>query len=134
MFTTMMMPKCTGSMPSLMAIGNRIGARISTIDDGSMKLPAISIRMLAMIRKPIIPTPVPIMKSAISCGMFSCVSRKENKTALVMMYSSIALMLAEFSSTLGTSFMPRSLYTNTATKNAYTALIAAASVGVKMPV
>jgi hypothetical protein len=32
MFTTMMMPKCTGSMPSFMAMGNRMGARISTMD------------------------------------------------------------------------------------------------------
>jgi hypothetical protein len=62
--------------------------------------------MLAISRKPITPTPVPIIQSAIACGMFSCVMRKENSTALVMMYSSIALMLAEDSSTLGTSLSP----------------------------
>ena len=63
----------------------RIGARISTIDDGSMKLPAASRSTLAMSRKPIRPTPVPSMPSAIACGMFSCVIRNENSIALVMM-------------------------------------------------
>ena len=42
MLTTIMMPKWTGSMPSFIATGNRIGAMISTIDDGSITLPASS--------------------------------------------------------------------------------------------
>ena len=42
MLTTMMMPRWIGSMPSCIAIGNRIGARIKMIAEGSMKLPAIS--------------------------------------------------------------------------------------------
>lgn len=50
-----------------------------------------------------------------------------------MMNSSIALMFAESSSTRGICFRVRSLYTNTAMKKAYTALIAAASVGVNRP-
>ena len=36
MFTVMMMPKWIGSMPSWVAIGKKIGARISRIDDGSV--------------------------------------------------------------------------------------------------
>src|SRR3546814_14057775 len=50
MFTTMMMPRWIGSMPSFMAMGNRIGARIRMIAEGSMKLPATSRRMLTTIR------------------------------------------------------------------------------------
>ena len=50
-----------------------------------------------------------------------------------MMYSSIALMLADSRSTRGTSRSFRSPYTNTATTKAYTALTAAASVGVNIP-
>ena len=38
-------------MPSCIAIGNKIGAMISKIAEGSMKLPAISSRMLTTIRK-----------------------------------------------------------------------------------
>ena len=37
----------------------------------------------------------------IACGIFSCAIRNENSTALVMMYSSIALRLADFFSTSG---------------------------------
>ena len=45
MLTTIMIPKWTGSTPSFMAMGNRIGAMIRVIDDGSMTLPASSSRM-----------------------------------------------------------------------------------------
>ena len=45
--------------------------------------------------------PLLSIQSARACGMFSLVMMKLNSTALVMMYSSMALMLAEFSSTLG---------------------------------
>ena len=37
----MMMPRCTGSMPSRLAIGNRIGAMIRMMPVGSMNMPAI---------------------------------------------------------------------------------------------
>ena len=40
-------------MPSLTATGNRIGAMISTIEDGSITLPATSSRMLTNSRNPI---------------------------------------------------------------------------------
>ena len=46
----------------------------------------------------------------------------------------MADIAAELSKTLGTWFKFKSLYTNTAMIKAYTAAIAAASVGVKMPV
>ncbi|KFB70310.1 MAG: hypothetical protein AW09_004614 [Candidatus Accumulibacter phosphatis] len=57
MFTTIRMPKCTGSIPSFIATGKRIGAKISTIDEGSMKLPASRRMMLTASRKAIIPRP-----------------------------------------------------------------------------
>ena len=48
------------------------------------------------------PRPLSSIHAAISCGICSDVIRKVNITALVMMYSSIALMFAESSSTFGT--------------------------------
>src|SRR3954468_8971963 len=85
MLTTIMMPKCTGSMPSFIATGTRIGAMISTIDEGSITLPAISNSTFTIIRNAIGPSPLSSSHAAICCGMFSEVIRKENSTALVMM-------------------------------------------------
>ena len=50
MLTVMMMPRCTGWMPSAVAIGNMIGAKISTTDVASMKLPATSSSRFSTIR------------------------------------------------------------------------------------
>ena len=108
MFTDIMMPKWIGSMPSFIATGNRIGAMISMIDDGSMKLPASSSRMFTTSRNI---TPQALVDDPVGHRLRNLlvVSRNENSTALVMMYSSIALMLAESSSTFGTSLSVRSL-------------------------
>ena len=83
-FTVMMMPTCTGSMPRAMATGNRLGARFRMMDDGSMKLPATSNRMLTMIRKPTDPNPMLPIQSAMPCGICSDVRTKLNKMALAM--------------------------------------------------
>jgi hypothetical protein len=40
MFTAINMPKCPGSMPSFVMMGKKIGAMISRIDEGSIRLPA----------------------------------------------------------------------------------------------
>ncbi len=85
MFTVIITPKWIGSMPSLVAIGNRIGAVIRMIDEGSMKLPITSSRMFTAIKKPITPTPECVNHSAMPCGICSLVRIKENNTALVMM-------------------------------------------------
>ncbi|MNV94476.1 hypothetical protein D3C71_1892770 [compost metagenome] len=98
-----------------------------------MKLPASSSSRFTTSRNIHGDRPCSLIQPARFCGILSLVSRKENSTALVMMYSSIADMLAESISTLGTCFQPMSLYTNSATAKAYTADIAAASVAVKMP-
>ncbi len=55
------------------------------IDDGSMKLPAISSSTLTSSRKPITPKFEARIQSAIACGIFSLAKTKENSTALVMM-------------------------------------------------
>jgi TRAP-type uncharacterized transport system fused permease subunit len=73
-FTVMMMPRCTGSMPSLVAIGNRIGARIRMMPVGSMKQPAISSRTLTTIRNTHGCMPQPMIASAMTCGIRSVVS------------------------------------------------------------
>ena len=57
MLTVIRMPKWIGSMPSLIATGNRIGAMIRMIDDGSITLPAISSSTLTTSRNAIQPRP-----------------------------------------------------------------------------
>ena len=42
----MIIPKCTGSTPSLIIIGSRIGVQMSSIGARSMKVPSASRRML----------------------------------------------------------------------------------------
>ena len=64
--------------------GNRMGARFRMMDDGSMKLPATSNRMLTMIRKPTDPNPMLPIQSAMPCGICSNVRMKLNKMALAM--------------------------------------------------
>ena len=70
---------------SFMATGNRMGAKISTMLEGSMKLPASNKITFTASRKVIMPRPLPSIQSASVCGMFSLVIMKENSTALVMM-------------------------------------------------
>ena len=109
MLASIRIPRCTESMPSFIAAGCRIGAKIRMIDDGSITLPASSRITLTNSRNAITPSSLPRIQSAIACGMFSCDIRNENSTALVMMYSSIALRLADARSTRGTSLSDRSL-------------------------
>ena len=80
-----MMPKWTGWMPSLTAIGYRIGAMISTIEDGSITLPASSSSTLTTSRKVIQLMPLSVIQLDIACGICSLVIRNENSTALVTM-------------------------------------------------
>ena len=69
----------------MVASGNRIGAMINRIDEGSMTLPAASRMMFTTSRNVHRPRFLSIIQAAISCGICSCVIRKENNTALVMM-------------------------------------------------
>src|SRR5688572_31132975 len=50
MLTVMIIPKWIGSMPSAVAIGNMIGAKISTTDVASMNMPATSSSRFSMIK------------------------------------------------------------------------------------
>src|SRR5436305_813972 len=77
MLTSIRMPKCTGSMPSRIAVGNRIGAMIRMIEDGSMKLPAISSSRLTTSRKPHGPRLSASIQSA-NAVLFSFVLANEN--------------------------------------------------------
>src|SRR6266511_1073685 len=49
-FTTMMMPKCTGSMPSATTVGNSVGVAIRRIAVVSMKQPLTKSAMLMIAR------------------------------------------------------------------------------------
>jgi len=71
------------------------------MEDGSMTLPASSSSTLVTSRKATTPRLCPSIQSAMSWGICSWVIRKENRTALVMIYSSMADMLAESSRTFG---------------------------------
>ena len=133
MFTTMTMPRWIGSMPSFMAMGKKIGARISTIAEGSMKLPATSSTTLTISRKPIGVRPSCTTHSVICWGICSVVNTWAESMALAMMNISMMLSRPDSSSTLGQSRRRMSLYTNSATKAEYTAATAAASVGVNSP-
>ena len=58
---------------------------ISTIDDGSITLPASSSSTLTTSRKIDPVDACRVIQAAISCGICSFVIRNENSTALVMM-------------------------------------------------
>ncbi|MNP61447.1 hypothetical protein D3C76_1566340 [compost metagenome] len=105
----MMMPRWIGSMPSFMAMGNRIGARIRMIAEGSMNAPAISKTMFTTSRKVTGVSPASITQAVICCGSCSVVSTWANSMALAMMNISMMLSLADSSSTLGVSRNVRSL-------------------------
>jgi hypothetical protein len=76
MFTTIMMPKCTGSMPSFMATGNRMGARISTMDAGLHEVAGQQQQDVHRQQEADHAQPLPSIQSAIACGMFSLVMMK----------------------------------------------------------
>ncbi len=85
MLTTSMIPKCTGSTPSAIATGYRIGAMIRTMAEGSITIPIISRSTLTTRRKPTLPRPSETIHSDSACGICSEVRMKANITALVMM-------------------------------------------------
>ena len=91
---------------------------MSTIEVGSITLPATSSSRFTNSRNSTQVRPEVVIQFVIACGICSLVIRNENRMALVMMYSSIALMLAELSSTFGTAFSGIALYTCTDTKKA----------------
>src|SRR4051812_30147097 len=117
MLTSITMPKCTRSMPSRFAAGARIGAMIRMIEVGSMKLPASNSNTLTSRRKPTQPRSWAVIQSANAEGIFSLLRTNENNTALVTIYSNMALVFAARSNTRGTSLILSALYTNTDMKN-----------------
>ena len=109
MFTTMMMPRWIGSIPSSTAMGNRMGARIRITADGSMKAPAISSTMLTTSRNCQGCRPSSTTQAVICCGICSVVSTWANSMALAMMNISMMLSLPDSRITCGTCLMVRSL-------------------------
>ncbi|MNZ72889.1 hypothetical protein D3C78_912800 [compost metagenome] len=103
MFTTMMMPRWIGSMPSCTAIGNRIGARIRMIAEGSMKAPATSSTMFTTSRNIHGDRPMSITQAVMVCGICSVVSTWANSMALAMMNISMMLSLPDSRITFGHS-------------------------------
>ncbi|MDT4791568.1 hypothetical protein FQZ97_240180 [compost metagenome] len=105
----MMMPRWMGSMPSFIAMGNMIGARIRMIAEGSMKAPAISSTMFTTSRKVTGVRPASITQAVICCGSCSVVSTWAKSMALAMMNISMIDSLPDSSSTLGVSLSFMSL-------------------------
>ena len=75
---------------------------------GSMKLPAISSRMLTTIRNCHGAMPQDTICSVIACGMRSVVSTCANSSALATMNISITVTRAASTSTCGTFAIPMS--------------------------
>ena len=107
MLTTMMMPRCTGSTPSSMAIGNTTGATISRRPEGSMNCPPISSRMFTAIRKVNQSKPAPSIMSVIACGMRSAVRTWAKSSALTMMNISITVVRDASTMTLRVSSLKK---------------------------
>ncbi len=105
-------------MPSCMAIGKRIGARIRMIADGSIKAPATSSTMFTTSRNCHGCRPMSTTQAVMVCGICSVVSTWAKSMALAMMNISMMVSLPDSSSTFGHSRTVMSLYTNSATKPA----------------
>ena len=96
-------------MPSAVAIGNMIGAKISTTDVASMKLPATSSTRFSMIRNAHGGSP----RSVIHCShrlrhLLRRQHEREQSTRSAMMNISIAVTFAASAITRGTSRKPTS--------------------------
>src|SRR5690554_189253 len=100
MLTTITTPRWIGSMPSSTAIGNRMGAKIRIMAEGSIKAPAINNTMLTTNRKVQGDKPASITQDVICCGICSVVRTWANSMALAMMNISMMLSLADSRITL----------------------------------
>ncbi|MCY1247041.1 hypothetical protein D9M72_603320 [compost metagenome] len=96
-------------MPSFMAMGKRIGARIRMMADGSIKAPAINSTMFTTSRNMTGVRPASMTQAVICCGSCSVVRTWAKSMALAMINISMMLSLAESSRTLGVSRKVKSL-------------------------
>ncbi|MNL53185.1 hypothetical protein D3C87_1764150 [compost metagenome] len=92
-----------------MAIGNRIGARIRMMAEGSMNAPATNNTMFTTSRNVTGVRPAPMTQAVICWGICSVVSTWAKSMALAMMNISMMLSLADSSSTFGVSRSDMSL-------------------------
>ena len=65
----MIMPKCTGSMPSFAITGRKIGVQMSSIGARSMKVPSSSSRMFTSSRKTYLFSEMERKKAVILAGI-----------------------------------------------------------------
>ena len=81
---TMMIPKCTGSTPTLTTTGRRIGVRMTMAASASMKVPTISSRTLIINSTKILLSVTPRIASAMICGTCSMVMMLPKMVAMAI--------------------------------------------------
>jgi hypothetical protein len=91
MFTTTMMHRCSGSTPSSIAAGNRIGMNSRIIGTPSMKTPAAISTRLTSSRNSHCGISIATSQSESAAGTPSCVSMKENRIAMVVIQKIIPI-------------------------------------------
>lgn len=84
MFTTTMMHRCSGSTPSSIATGNRIGMNSGIIGTPSMKTPATISTALTSSRNSHCGICISTSQRESAPGTPSCVRKKENRIAMVV--------------------------------------------------
>src|SRR6266511_4159699 len=132
-FSTMIRPKCTGSMPSLAMIGMNTGTRIVIAAIVSMKQPTKSRKILASSRKTSGLSLIDSTQAAIASVICVVVSTQAKIDALATMNSTVAVVSIVSIETLMSirQFIVR--YQANPRKSAHATAATAASVGVNRP-
>src|SRR5690606_10856429 len=99
-FTTMMVPKCTGSTPNFMATGTRMGASTMMEADVSMNMPMMNRAMLTPNKNKTGLVRCSARNFPIMSGTQARVSMKLNSPALAMMNIITADEITDFFSTI----------------------------------
>ncbi len=111
-FTTMMVPKCTGSMPKWRATGTRIGASTMMAALVSMNMPMTNSAALTPSRNQAGLFSTSASQLPMASGMPARVIRKANSPALAMMNMITALLITLFLNTGTRSAQPSSRWMN----------------------
>ena len=94
-FTTIMIPRCIGSIPSSIAIGKTRGATITSNPEGSINCPPISKITLTITKNMIGPNPADSIAEAICCGICSSVKTCFKISAFAMMNINVTVSLPD---------------------------------------
>ena len=110
--TTMMMPKCTGSIPKCMATGTKMGASTMMAAEVSMNMPMTNKAAFTPKRNQPGDCKMSLSHRPIASGMPARVIRKANSPALAMMNMITALEMTDLRSTANKSAQRNSRWMN----------------------